>query len=237
VLSVERAGEELAAIRVRDSGEGISRAALGHVFEPFVQLDKALDRTHGGLGLGLALVRGLAELHGGSVTAHSEGLGRGAEFVVTLPLDRAGESRPSERAAPIVTLPARRVLVIEDNLDAAESLKEVLELSGHVVEIAGSGPEGLEKARAFRPEVVLCDIGLPAMDGFEVASAIRADPALRSTALVALSGYATPADLERAVDAGFDRHLAKPADLDELERVMNEALQSQRDRARPSAPP
>jgi CheY-like chemotaxis protein len=232
-LSVERASEDLAAIRVRDTGEGIAPAALRHVFEPFVQEDGTLERTHGGLGLGLALVKGIAELHGGSAAAHSEGLGKGAEFVVTLPLEREGGSQPRKDGGTSAKVFARRVLIIEDNLDAAESLKEVLELSDHVVETAGSGLEGLEKARALRPEVVLCDIGLPGMDGFEVAKEIRADPALRSTALLALSGYATPTDLERAAEAGFDRHLAKPVDLDELEQVMNDvvALLSQRDRS------
>jgi PAS domain S-box-containing protein len=220
-LCVEREGEDLAALRVRDTGEGIAPAALGTVFEAFVQGDKTLDRTHGGLGLGLALVKGLAELHGGGATAQSEGLGKGSEFVVRLPLDRTSATPPRDDVSPARTAPARRILIIEDNVDAAESLKEVLELGDHVVEMAGTGLEGLEKARAFRPDVVLCDIGLPAMDGFEVASAMRADPALRSTALVALSGYAAAADLERAAEAGFDRHLAKPVDLDELERVMS----------------
>jgi CheY-like chemotaxis protein len=167
-------------------------------------------------------VKGLAELHGGGATAHSEGLGRGSEFVVTLPLDHTSGASPAKAPTPTRTGLARRVLVIEDNVDAAESLKEVLELSDHVVEIAGTGLEGLEKARAFRPDVVLCDIGLPEMDGFEVASAMRADPTFGSTALVALSGYAGPADVERASVAGFDRHLAKPVELDELERVMSE---------------
>lgn len=224
VLSVERAGGDFAGIRVRDTGQGIAAATLRHVFEPFVQGDGSLDRTHGGLGLGLALVKGLAELHGGDVTAQSEGPGMGAEFVVRLPLDGAGESRPSEGPAPGATVHACRILVIEDNADAAESQKEVLELGGHTVEVACCGPEGLAKARTFRPDVVLCDIGLPAMDGFAVARAIRADPALRSMALVAVSGYAAPADLERATDAGFDRHLTKPVGRDELERVMREVL-------------
>jgi PAS domain S-box-containing protein len=221
VLCVERVGD-VAALRVRDTGQGIAPAALGVVFEPFVQGDDTLDRTHGGLGLGLALVKGLAELHGGGATAHSEGLGRGSEFVVTLPLDHTSGASPAKAPTPTRTGLARRVLVIEDNVDAAESLKEVLQLSDHVVEIAGTGLEGLEKARAFRPDVVLCDIGLPEMDGFEVASAMRADPTFGSTALVALSGYAGPADVERASVAGFDRHLAKPVELDELERVMSE---------------
>jgi PAS domain S-box-containing protein len=236
-LSVARAGEDLCTIRVHDTGKGIAPAALEHMFEPFMQADSTLDRTLGGLGLGLALVKGLAELHDGGATAHSAGLGRGAEFVVTLPLDRAYESRLDERVVPGSTVPVRRILVIEDNADAAESLKEVLELSGHTVEIASSGPEGLEKARAFHPEIVLCDIGLPAMDGFEVARAMRADPVLRSMALVAVSGYAAPADLERATDAGFERHLTKPVDRDELERVIGEVGDPQMRRARAEAEP
>jgi signal transduction histidine kinase/DNA-binding response OmpR family regulator len=220
-LSAEGAGEGFAAIRVRDTGEGIAPATLGRIFEPFVQGDRALDRKHGGLGLGLALVKGLAELHGGAATAHSEGAGKGAEFVITLPLCRAAERSPGS-GAPALTVPAHRILLIEDNVDGAESLKEALEMNGHVVEIAHSGPEGLEKARASHPDVVLCDIGLPVMDGFEVAMAMRADPALGSIAIIALSGYAAPADLERAAGAGFDRHLAKPVDWAELERVMSE---------------
>jgi PAS domain S-box-containing protein len=226
-LSVERAGAELASIRVRDTGQGIAPATLRYVFEPFVQGDRSLDRTYGGLGLGLALVKGLAELHGGDVTARSEGLGRGAEFVVRLPLDGAGEPRRGgEELAPGAEVQACRILVVEDNPDAAESLKAVLEMGGHAVEIAYSGLEGIDKARSFRPDVVLCDIGLPAMDGFAVARAIRADPVLRSTALVAVSGYAAPSDLERATESGFDRHLTKPVGREELERAMREVLRT-----------
>jgi signal transduction histidine kinase len=221
VLSVERVDDRLAAVRVRDTGRGIAPAVLENVFEPFVQGDRTLDRSHGGLGLGLALVKGLAELHGGTVTASSDGEGKGAEFVVTLPLDGPADA-PTDAAPPSTTLPACRILIIEDNPDTAQTLREVLELGDHVVDTAGSGPEGLEKARHFRPEVVLCDIGLPTMDGFAVASAMRTDPALRTIPLVALSGYAAPSDLERAAEAGFDRHLAKPVDLDELERVVSE---------------
>jgi signal transduction histidine kinase len=229
-LSVEAFGAELAAIRVRDTGEGIAPEALEHVFEPFVQANGTLDRTHGGLGLGLALVKGLAELHGGTASAHSAGIGRGTEVTVTLPLVRAEDLRPrADAARPPVTASARRVLVIEDDVDGAETLRELLELHDHVVETAGSGPEGLEKARAFCPDVVLCDIGLPEMDGFDVASAMRADPTLRSTALVALSGYAAPADVERASEAGFDRHVAKPVDIASLERIMGEVAALERE--------
>jgi CheY-like chemotaxis protein len=234
-LSVARSGEDLAAISVRDTGKGMAPALLEHVFEPFMQADGTLDRKLGGLGLGLALVKGLAELHGGGAKAYSAGPDKGAELVVTLPLDRACESRLEERVVPGSAVPARRILAIEDNADSAQSLKEVLELSGHTVEIAGSGPEGLEKARSFHPEIVLCDIGLPAMNGFEFARAMRADPALRSLALVAVSGYAAAADLEMAAAAGFDRHLTKPVDRDELERVIGEMGDPQARRARAEA--
>jgi signal transduction histidine kinase/CheY-like chemotaxis protein len=219
-LSLERASDGNAAIVVHDTGQGIAFEMLPRIFEPFSQGEKTLDRSVGGLGLGLALVRGLVELHGGSVSARSDGDGRGAEFVVRLPLDRAEPPRltvvPSARA----TAPGRRVLVIEDNVDAAETLKEALELADHVVEVAYAGLEGLEKARTFRPDVVLCDIGLPGMDGYQIARTLRADPELRAISLVALTGYALPEDLEKARAAGFDRHLAKPPDLDELERTI-----------------
>jgi signal transduction histidine kinase/ActR/RegA family two-component response regulator len=195
------------------------------LFQPFMQADQSLDRSKGGLGLGLALIKGLVEMHGGSIQAQSEGLGQGAAFVVRLPLDaEAALEKPAGRArGPRI---CRRVLIIEDNLDAAESLREALELGAHEVEVAHSGPDGLEKARSFRPDVVLCDIGLPGMDGYEVARAVRQDPALRSTFLVALSGYALPEDLEKAAAAGFQHHLAKPPSVDTLERVLSELLET-----------
>jgi PAS domain S-box-containing protein len=211
-----------AVVRVRDSGIGIAPDILPHLFEPFMQADRTLDRSRGGLGLGLALVKGLAELHEGEVHVSSDGPGTGAEFVVRLPLERA--SAPSPGPAPAAApRPPRRVLIIEDNLDAAESLQAVLVLGGHTVRVAHDGRGGLELAREFAPDVVLCDIGLPGMDGFEVARAFRADPSLRATALVALSGYALPEDRQRAAEAGFDRHLAKPASPDAIERVLAEA--------------
>ena len=187
---------------------------------PFTQADRTLDRSAGGLGLGLALVKSLVELHGGEVSAHSEGIGQGAEFTLRLPADASPvpSRAPQEPAGPSER--ARRVLVIEDNADAAESLKQALELAAHEVAIALDGVRGLEMARAFRPEVVLCDIGLPGMDGYAVARAFRSDGALRDIMLVALSGYALPQDVERARAAGFDRHLAKPADLAALEQIL-----------------
>ncbi|HTP29411.1 MAG TPA: ATP-binding protein, partial [Anaeromyxobacteraceae bacterium] len=210
-----------AVIRVVDNGIGISPQTLARLFQPFVQADSSLDRSIGGLGLGLALVKGLVELHGGTVRAESDGLGKGAQFVMELPLAAALEasSRPER---PGRSARRRRVLVIEDNVDAADSLREALALDDHEVEVANDGPEGLVKARRFRPEVVLCDIGLPGMDGFEVARAFRMDETLKNVSLVALTGYALGADLERAAKAGFQRHLAKPASLEALQVLLSE---------------
>jgi two-component system CheB/CheR fusion protein len=220
-LGIERT-DDVAVITVRDTGSGIAHEMMPRIFEPFVQAEKTLDRSTGGLGLGLALVKGLVEQHGGSVSVHSAGAGEGATFVVRFPLERRRTPRLSLVPIAPAAGSARRVLVIEDNLDAAETLKEVLELNDHVVDIALSGPEGVEKASALEPDVVLCDIGLPGMDGFQVARAIRSDPRLRGTRLIALSGYAQAEDLERSREAGFDLHLAKPPDLDALEQAIAE---------------
>jgi PAS domain S-box-containing protein len=217
-LGVVRGGAE---IRVRDTGVGIEPEILERIFEPFVQADRSLARSAGGLGLGLALVKSLVELHGGSVSAYSAGSGRGAEFVVTLPLDPAQRPRPGTAGSRESTCRVRRILVIEDNADVAESLRQVLELKRHVVEIARTGPEGVSRAQLFQPEVVLCDIGLPGMDGFAVARALRAHPSLRTTTLIAFSGYGSAEDLERARVAGFDQHVAKPIDPEDLDRIVN----------------
>jgi signal transduction histidine kinase len=214
VVSVAPAGDR-AEIRVRDDGVGISTDLLPHVFDPFVQGYGGLARTKGGLGLGLALVKGLVELHGGSVHVRSEGVDRGAEFIVQLPLARA----PAVRAVTPVPLAAARkasVLVIEDNLDSARSIADVLSLEGHHVHVATDARSGIAKARELKPDVILCDIGLPDMDGYEIARAIRAEAWLRSTRLVALSGYAQPEDRQRAAEAGFDQHIAKPAAMEDL---------------------
>jgi two-component system CheB/CheR fusion protein len=210
-----------AVISVVDNGVGMAPDTLAHLFQPFMQADQSLDRSKGGLGLGLALIKGLVEMHGGSIQAKSDGLGKGAALVVRLPLDTgtAPEKPAAHAGGPRV---CRRVLVIEDNLDAAESLREALEIGKHEVEVAHSGPDGVERARSFHPDVVLCDIGLPGMDGYDVARAVRQDPALQSTVLIALSGYALPEDLERAAQAGFQHHLAKPPSVDMLERVLAE---------------
>jgi two-component system CheB/CheR fusion protein len=161
------------------------------------------------------------ELHGGSVAASSEGEGRGAEFLVELPLAPA---QPAPQApAPPPPARGRRVLLVDDNRDAAESLCALLELAGHQVAIAHGGAEGLARAREWGPDVVLCDIGLPDMDGYEVARRLRAEPALRGVLLVALSGYALDEDLRRAREAGFDAHEAKPASLDRLLEIIGSA--------------
>jgi PAS domain S-box-containing protein len=210
-----------ALVAVRDTGMGIEPAMLGQVFEPFIQADLGLDRSKGGLGLGLALVRGLVELHGGAVEVRSEGLGKGATFGVRLPLapdEAAAGAGPAERAARAGG--GLRILVIEDNRDTADSLQELLTLIGHQVEVAYAGPAGLELASRFRPDVVLCDIGLPGLDGFEVARALRRDPAARDAYLVAQSGYGQEEDRRRARAAGFDLHLRKPVGLAELQRIL-----------------
>ena len=197
-------GPDQAVVDIEDDGIGIAPAMLPLLFEPFVQVEESLDRSRGGLGLGLALVKGLVEMHGGSITASSEGLGRGARFTVRLPCrpQPVVSQPPGEQPAP-ARMTARRVLVIEDNRDAGESLVEALELTGHTVEVAHSGPEGLARARTFAPEVVLCDIGLPGMTGFDVARAMRADTQLRSTRLVALTGYALEDDVRRGTRGGL----------------------------------
>jgi two-component system CheB/CheR fusion protein len=211
----------MAVLRVRDDGVGIERALLPRLFEPFEQADRTLDRSvsRGGLGLGLTLVKGLVEQHEGHVHAESDGPGKGAEFTIQLRLVRA----PSADV-PVATNPphhsTRRVLVIEDNVDAADSLREALMLAEHEVVVAYRGPDGLKKAREFKPDVVLCDIGLPEMDGYQVARAIRADDQLRNVQLIALTGYALPQDLAKAKEAGFDQHLAKPPSLEKLEEVL-----------------
>ncbi len=208
-----------ARILVADSGVGMTAEMLGRLFRPFMQADNALDRNKGGLGLGLALVKGLVELHGGEVGAHSAGLGEGSQLVVALPLDvRPGESTEFPRGGARGS--RRRVLIIEDNADAADTLRQVLELSQHEVAVAHDGPDGLARARELLPEIVLCDLGLPAMDGYGVARAFRADEKLKSAYLVALSGYALPQDVERSREAGFDLHLAKPPSIEQLEGVL-----------------
>ena len=209
-----------AELHVIDTGTGIAPALLGRVFEPFVQAEQTLARTEGGLGLGLALVKGLIELHGGRVEARSRGEGLGAEFVVHLPTAPA----PEEQRASAVGVRGQhrvlRVLVVEDNADAAESLAELVRMFGHEAEVAQDGPTAIAKATDVLPDLVLCDIGLPGMNGYEVAAVLRVNPKLQGTRLVAVSGYAQPEDVQRATEAGFVGHIAKPPDPSALERYL-----------------
>jgi PAS domain S-box-containing protein len=208
-------------LSISDTGIGIEPAVLNRVFDTFTQADQSLDRSRGGLGLGLALVKGLIELHGGTVRAESAGLGKGSQFTIQVPLDRE-PVRPA--AAPAPQRPSRRacrVLIIEDNFDVAESMKMLLEVSGHHVAVAHTGPAGIDAAREFHPQVVLCDLGLPGgMDGYGVARAMRDDPTLRAAYLIALTGYGQEDDRRRVREAGFDMHLIKPVDPASLDQVL-----------------
>jgi signal transduction histidine kinase len=219
-----------AELSVRDDGEGISPEVLPYVFEIFTQADQSLDRSQGGLGVGLAVVKGLIELHGGEVRAKSDGLGRGAEFSLFLPLDTGAvaqapaeiqpEEHDEEDAEALAVPGSRRVLVVEDNPDAAATMRDFLELSGHEVELAASGLDGVQAARKFHPEVVLCDLGLPGMDGFEVAAELRRDPETASAKLIAVTGYGRDEDRRRSKEAGFDLHLTKPVDPAQLKALL-----------------
>ena len=186
----------------------------------FMQADTSLDRGQSGLGLGLALVKGLVELHGGEVTAHSDGPGKGSEFTIRLPLN--GDQTTAEAAEAIPDIPgcSRRILVIEDIIDVAYMIKSFLEKEGHRVMVAHNGRQGITLARTFHPEVLLCDIGLPGMDGYEVARTFCVDDELKHVFLVSITGYARPKDLRKAKEAGFHCQLAKPVDLTILKQTL-----------------
>lgn len=221
---VAEPARDQAVVRIRDTGVGIDRELLPRVFESFIQADRSLDRSQGGLGLGLALVKALIQLHGGDVWAVSPGPGRGTEFGFQLPL--------REPAAPVPEVPVGgqdpghgRVLIVEDNPDTAATLRMLLELSGYEVAVAGTGPEGVESALRLRPDVILCDIGLPGgMDGYAVARTVRQNPEMARTRLIAVTGYGRDEDLRRCREAGFDLHFTKPVDPKELTtRLLAEA--------------
>ncbi len=216
-LTAERAGDE-AVIRVRDNGIGIRADLLPKVFDLFVQSEQPLDRAQGGLGIGLTLVRQVVELHGGRVEASSGGAGRGSEFTVRLPALPGAADGPASAGAPAADAaggPAR-VLVVEDMEDVARSLRMLLELWGYDVRVVSDGPAALPAYRDFRPDVVLLDIGLPGMDGYEVARQIRREPGGGRPFILAVTGYGQDEDKRRAREAGFDEHMTKPIDPDEL---------------------
>jgi signal transduction histidine kinase len=201
-------------VRVSDDGIGIAPEMLPRVFDLFAQVDRTLDRSKGGLGIGLSLVRRLVEMHGGTIDAKSRGIGQGSSFTVRLPLASATAEASLRTPRPCEPTRApragRRVLVVDDNLDAAETMAMLLELAGHEAITAASGPAALESARAWQPELVFLDIGLPGMDGNEVARRLRADPRTSQMVLVALTGWGSDEDKRRSKDAGFDLHLVKP---------------------------
>jgi CheY-like chemotaxis protein len=222
-LLASRDDDEI-VLRVRDTGIGIAAEMLPRIFDLFVQAERQLDRSQGGVGIGLTLVRKLVELHGGSVEACSTGLDRGSEFVVRLPASaaepwsrqtKAGGSRPAS------ALIQHRVLVVDDNVDAADSLAMLVRLAGQEVRVAYDGPTALLIAEAFRPQVVFLDIGMPGMDGYAVARRLREDPELMPAVLVAMTGWGQEEDRRRSLQAGFDHHLVKPAEPAELEQMLH----------------
>jgi CheY-like chemotaxis protein/two-component sensor histidine kinase len=206
-------------LNVSDDGDGIAENRLPHVFDMFVQFGRQGHQNGGGLGVGLALVRSIVELHGGSVAAHSDGEGRGARFTVRLP---RGHARLQQRAAEAPTRPrVRRIVLVEDQADTREMLKLLLEEQGHRVAEAADGRDGIEVIRREKPDVALVDLGLPTLSGFDLAREIRRHDCLRDVFLVALSGYASESDIGSARAAGFDTHLTKPADVDRLNRLLD----------------
>ncbi len=218
-LTAEQHGSDV-VITVKDDGIGIAPGALPRLFEIFSQADPSLGRAHGGLGIGLSLVRGLVELHGGTVDAHSAGLGRGSEFTVRLPLTQSSVAGPASGSPEKPALAQRRILVVDDNRDSADSLSLLFSLKGHIVRTAYDGQSALEEARAMGPDLVLLDIGLPGLDGYEVARRIRVEASLPSPTLVAMTGWGRVEDTQRAREAGFDLHLTKPIDIEALERLI-----------------
>jgi signal transduction histidine kinase/DNA-binding response OmpR family regulator len=222
-LSAEREGDEL-VLHVRDTGIGLKPEMLHRVFELFVQVDPGSDRAQGGLGLGLTLVRSLVEMHGGSVSAHSEGISKGSEFTVRLPIPpetpAALALTTSVKVAASTKLQPLHILLVEDNPDIRETLRDLLELHGHRVEEAGDGRSAVELVLSQKPQVALVDIGLPELDGYKVAELVRASAGGSHTRLVALTGYGHPEDRKRALEAGFDAHLVKPVSSDDLSQIL-----------------
>lgn len=227
-VSTELEGSH-AVIRVQDTGIGIAPAMLARIFELFVQIERRLNRSVGGVGIGLSLVKKLVELHGGTVEAFSPGLGGGSEFVVRLPVIKVAFPSPgAEKPSPKEGKMARgahaglRVLVVDDNIDAADGLATILRFSGHELRIAYDGPAALAVAQAFRPHVVLLDLGLPGMDGYEVARRLREKPELKGICIAAVTGWGQPEDRQNSQDMGIDRHLVKPVDPSLLAQLMTE---------------
>jgi PAS domain S-box-containing protein len=210
-----------AVIRVKDSGVGIAPEVLPQVFSLFMQADNSLARSQGGLGIGLTVVKRIVEMHGGTVTALSEGLGRGSEFIVRIPTSTVGRSpKPVTLGAPPKSTTMRRILVVDDNVDAAMTIGSLLKAWGHDVQSVFNGTAALEAARSFLPEIILLDIGLPGISGYEVARQLRSEPALSGAIIAALTGYGQESDRSQSFAAGFDYHLTKPPDPKLLETLL-----------------
>lgn len=222
-LTAEQSGHE-AVIRVRDNGIGIPPAMLPRIFDMFAQVETALGRSQGGLGIGLTLVKSLVEMHGGKVEAHSAGPDRGSEFIIRLPMatTNLGSARPKRRDTDVPNRPrqARRILVVDDNVDGAQSLGLVLRMLGHSTALAHDGQMALEVAQSYRPDLILLDIGLPGLNGYEVAERLRQLPDFRDVVLVAVTGWGQEEDRRRSKEAGFDHHLTKPADPAVIEQFL-----------------
>jgi PAS domain S-box-containing protein len=222
-LTALREGNE-AVLRVRDGGIGIAPNMLPRIFELFVQVDHATARSQGGLGIGLTLVKNLVEMHNGTVEAKSEGLGKGTEFVVRLPLSARGREEPEGQEfaenRPVAPPPGHRLLVVDDNEDAADSLAMLLRLEGHEVRLTYDGPAALEMAKGYRPDMVFLDIGMPGMDGYEVARRLRQQAGLENVRLAALTGWGQQEDRRRSAEAGFDHHLVKPVEPKDLQGLL-----------------
>jgi CheY-like chemotaxis protein/two-component sensor histidine kinase len=231
-IRTEEDGGEV-VVRVRDTGMGIAPEVLPRVFDLFVQERQAIDRSQGGLGLGLTIVRNLVERHGGKVSAHSEGPGKGSEFVVRLPrvsVGRVVEDRPSGDAVPesVVSRPddSVKILVVDDNVDSAEMLAAALSAKGYETRVAHDAPVAMRIAAEFRPSVAFLDIGLPVMDGYELAAHLRQRPELNGMKLVALTGYGQESDRQKSREAGFHHHLVKPVDFTAVESVLAECTRA-----------
>jgi CheY-like chemotaxis protein len=220
LLSLQQEENE-AVLRVQDTGIGIAPDLLPHIFDIFTQAERSLDRSQGGLGIGLCLVKRLVEMHGGNVAAFST-FGEGSEFVVRLPMIKqpAPQSPSSSQEIAASTGPSLRVLVVDDNVDVLETMEMLLKESGHDVRTARDGPMALDVVHHFRPNMVLLDIGLSGLDGYEVAKRLRRQPALQKIMLVAMTGYGQESDRRRSQEAGFDHHLVKPVDFKKVAQIL-----------------
>jgi CheY-like chemotaxis protein/two-component sensor histidine kinase len=230
-ITVEQERGEV-VLRVWDTGVGIAPELLPRIFDLFTQADRTLDRSQGGLGIGLSLVQKLVELHGGTVEAHSAGLGQGSEFIVRLPaLSSAGESIIARIETAKQPAQTSRVLVVDDNMDAADMLVMMLQLFGHEVRVAYTGQTALETAVEYQPDVVLLDIGLPDMNGYELARQLHQQPQTKGVRLIAVTGYGQDSDRQRSQEAGCEHHLVKPVDPQKLQDLLASRVKQPRSTA------